>query len=83
MGRRSRKSRGGVAAPLALARPGRVRVMNRDRPRRGLSGGCISLGKLSAQGKRMQHDEGEERRFSARFLVMEHASRKRCNQSQS
>ena len=47
---------------------------------RGVSGGCTSLGRLSAQGKRIpcrQHDEGEERRFPARFSLW---NMNRCNE---
>ena len=51
-------------------------------PHRGLSGGCMSLGRLSAPGKHIlagtarQHDEGEERRFPARFSLW---NINRCN----
>ena len=53
-------------------------------PHRGLSGGCMSLGRLSAPGKHIlagtarQHDEGEERRFPARFSLW---NINRCNKN--
>ena len=40
---------------------------------RRLSGCCMSLGRFSAQGKQnpcRQHNQGKERRFPARFIVI-------------
>ena len=73
MGRRSLKWRSRCSAGGCTA------WKDSARPRRGLSGGCTSLGRLSAQGKRIpcrQHDEGEERRFPARFSLW---NMNRCN----
>ena len=74
MGRRSRKWRSRCSAGACTAWKGSAR------PGRGVSGGCTSLGRLSAQGKRIpcrQHDEGEERRFPARFSLW---NMNRCNE---